>query len=968
MSSRRAARAWAAAASRCAIRIAALSLFAGAAGGAEMPVTVQNDFLRIGLRPDARVVWFQDRQTRADYLGNAEGTPIASVKQGGREHPATSAAWSEGRLTLAFGESGVSVALAVSDRGPYSVVEVVSATGDGIEELAFIDIPLKLRGTPDEQFAACALALNLRTKVTALPGATHRLRASCYPRFGLVGAKAAILACPSSKLRAVMQQVVSEAGELPRSSLGGPWALDEPVNRRSYLFNFGGLTEQTVDEWIALARNLGIDQIDFHGGGSFRFGDCRPNPEWYPGGRASLKAVIDRLHAAGILAGLHTYAFFIDKSCPWVTPSPDPRLAKDATFTLANALGADEAEVRVVESTEKMSATTGFFVRNSVTLQIDDELIVYGGVSAEPPFAFTGCQRGAYGTRAAPHSAGAMVHHLKECFGLFAPDGDSTLLEEVAAASADFYNECGFDMIYLDALDGEDVLGGPENGWHYGSKFVFELVRRLKKPAIMEMSTFHHHLWYVRSRMGAWDHPARSHKRFIDIHCEANKACERMFLPAHLGWWRIIADADPRMESTFSDDIEYLCCKCAAYDCGLSPQGFTPETYAGSHNLRRLGDIIRRYERLRAEGFFDESTRAKLREPGAEFTLVEGPDGPRLRSMRCDKHKVELCDPRTRTWTVENRFGAQKAKLRIEALMSAGQYDAPDNVVLVDPARADEVAQRSSAAGVTFQLAASEVKTASGEPTLRYRASLDARGHPTDGRREDTYSGTEHGVREVGAPAASWTSAEKVFSPTIDISGHRAMGVWIHGDGKDELLNFQMRSPHHVSGGIADHYVRVDFEGWRYFELVEPEGERVDEHIWPYANYVYGIYRELVDPARVHSVGIWFNDLPAHGEANCLIGPVKGVPLVQARWANPSVTIGGRSITFPVKMESGHYLEYLSEGDCRLYDARGEPLADVTPEGEAPVLSEGPNTVAFDCEAPQGVYARARVTVIAQED
>jgi hypothetical protein len=82
-------------------------------------------------------------------------------------------------------------------------------------------------------------------------------------------------------------------------------------------------------------------------------------------------------------------------------------------------------------------------------------------------------------------------------------------------------------MIYLDALDGGDTVAGRENAWHYQAKFAFEICRRLEKPAIMEMSTFHHHLWYVRSRMGAWDHPQLSHKQFIDIHCRANAGLQR---------------------------------------------------------------------------------------------------------------------------------------------------------------------------------------------------------------------------------------------------------------------------------------------------------------------------------------------------------------------------------------------------------------------------------------------------------
>jgi hypothetical protein len=73
---------------------------------------------------------------------------------------------------------------------------------------------------------------------------------------------------------------------------------------------------------------------------------------------------------------------------------------------------------------------------------------------------------------------------------LFVPDPDAPLFTEVVEANARFFNECGFDSIYQDALDGEDTLGGRENSWHYGTKFVWELWKRLERPAAMEYSTF----------------------------------------------------------------------------------------------------------------------------------------------------------------------------------------------------------------------------------------------------------------------------------------------------------------------------------------------------------------------------------------------------------------------------------------------------------------------------------------------
>ena len=887
--------------------------------------------------------------------------PFARVKIAGRMHEACAVSASEGLLSVAFDGCDVRAAVRAETRGPYLTLGVESLSDEGIEELAFLDVPLALSLDPHAPFAACALALNLQTNVAALPGATDRLTAWCYQRFGFAGAKAAIIACPRDLMRGVMQQAVSDAPDLPHSPMGGPWALDAPAARGSYLFNHGGLTEETVDSWINLAHTLGFDQVDFHGGRSFRFGDCEPNPAMYPRGFDSLKAVIDRLHEAGLLAGLHTYAFFMDKQCPWVTPVPDDRLGKDATFTLAEPLSVESTSVAVVESTEAMSAITGFFVRNSVTLRVDDELITYKGVREEPPYAFTDCERGACGTRVAEHEAGARVHHLKECFGYFAPDGDSTLLAEVAAQSAEAFNRCGFDMMYLDALDGEDILGGRENGWHYGSKFVFELWRRLDRPALMEMSTFRHHLWCVRSRIGAWDHPTRGYKRFIDLHCASNDPdygsaaggavasgnvshhafnAPRMFLPAHLGWWSLSTGRDTQREPTMPDDIEYLCCKSLGTDTGFSLMGIEPESLADTPAFARQAAIVGRYERLRRSGCVPAAVRRELAAPGREFMLVETPEGRwRFVPVHYSVHKVEGSGGCSSAWRVDNPFGRQPLRLRIEALASAAPYDASASVAVFDPGDAQSAVKCEAAEGVTVDMTA--VRGDGGPAPI---------------------AGCLRALNTRQQARGAWAAVHRRFDPPLDVGGREALGVWVRGDGRGELLNVQLRSPEHISGAFGDHYITVDFTGWRYCGLVEAEGERYSQHEWPYGS-AYTIYRQSVNLEKVESVSLWYNDLPPGCQVVCDVGPVRALPLVCTGLRRPRVTVGDQTITFPVEMETGSYIEFNSTSDCRLYGPRGELLADIQPEGEAPVLAEGENRAEFGCEVTPDVAARARITV-----
>ena len=934
--------------------LAFVVLFAGAALGQQPNgMTIENDLARWVIGADGRNVSFFDKTAGKEYADGAKAPFAMQVQQAGKSYMPSAVAYDNGRLACTFGEAGVTATIGVAIRPHYVLLEVLDVQGDGIESLTFLDSALQVAGRLDEPFAACALALNLLTNVPEVPGPNSLLRATCYPRFGMKGAKAAVIGCPTAQLRDIMKEVVSAADELPKSNIGdrigGPWALDAEINRGSYLFDFGDLTEQTVDSWIALVKTLGLNQIDFHTGTSLRFGDCAPNPTLFPNGRASVKAVIDKLHAAGIGAGLHTYAFFIAKNTPYVTPVPDPRLGKDATFTLAELLPVDATAAPVAESTEQMHTTTGFFVRNSVTIQIDDELIAYGEISKQPPYAFTKCVRGALGTKAAEHAAGAKVHHLKECFGLFTPDADSTLLEEVAKNTADTFNECGFDMIYLDALDGEDILGGSENSWHYGSKFVFEIANRLNKPALFEMSTFHHHLWYVRARMGAWDHPSRSHKRFIDSHLAANQGGAGMFLPMNLGWWAVKtwdnSPNAPQLEPTYPDDIEYLMGKCLGAGMGISLMGVNPGNIDKIPAYQRLAPIFRQYEELRHAGYFSEEVKARLRVPGDEFTIEQAGEGAwRFRPVEYKRHKVQGIDGWSNKWTSANKFGEQPAQFRIEALMAAAPYDDPAAAVVEDFANPDALDDRAAQQGVTAKLEASteQVKTGAG-------------------------SGKLTGVNERPEARGAWAKIGKIYKPYLDIGGQRALGAWVYGDGSGALLNVQLRSPEHTTnGGMGDHYVVLDFTGWRYFELIEMEGGRIEEFSWPYGGS-YAVYRELVDYKEVEKVSLWYNNLPPGQTVTTYVSPIKAIPLVSTKLVNPSVAIGGKTVTFPVEIESGSYLEFRSMTDCKLYGQKGELIAEITPQGEAPMLTAGEIAVEFNCGTP-GASARAYVTVIGKGD
>lgn len=944
-------------------------------------IVIENSFFSYGIGYGGNNLNFTDKSTGKDYLRKDTVSWAAMVTKDGQKYNVSYVSLHDNHLSLEFGNAGVKAVIQLKKENDRITFRVVTVEG-GPESLTFLNIPLKLEGMPYEPFAACALSMNLFTHVRQIPALQTHLWATCYNRFGLQGAEVSLLGITPQKILPLIRDVMMEAKEVPHSDKGGAWAQLSKEGYGSYLMNFGTLTEQSVDEWIKMCRSVGFNQIDNHGGGDFfRFGDFKMNPEKWPQGWESFKRINARLHEAGISSIFHTYAFFIDKNCSYVTPVPCEDLGYFSSFTLAQSLGEGDTELVVKESTENISTITGFFVRNSLTLRIGSELIEFKGATQVPPYKFTGLKRGANGTKISSHNVNEKAFHLREMFGRFVPGPETSLFNEIASRTAQIIDECGFDGLYLDAIDGSDILGGEEDFWYYGTKFIFAIAKNLKRPVGMEMSSMSHHWWHYRSRWQAWDRPVRGYKRFVDIHVAAIKSV-RLFLtreiksnenehglwrghtplinkyasaengglllPLHLGWWGNQTWNPPQVEPTFPDDIEYLCCKMMGNNAGVSMLGGLEEKNLGANPLySRLIPIIKQYEELRQNNYFGDSIRAVLREPGKEFKLFRQQNGAwNFKPMTWQKHKVSGVTHPSAHWKVKNEFGAQPVMLRIEPLMSVMPYNDPANVVLADFSASTEFSNAGNASGVMGEIKICPEKCQDGSPYGTFSA-FSSGSSPREG---------------------SWIKLEKNFSPGLDINKNQALGVWINGDGKGELLNLRIESPQNLSHGAhGDHFVKIDFKGWKYFELVEIESSEYSNYMWPDSGfYVYDSYRHGILFNNVSNLLLWYNNLPAYRNVMCGIGAIKALPMVSVTIENPSLVIGNERITFPVRMESGMFLEFCSPSDCKLYGPKGEFLQEVQVEGDIPVLKEGENEIAFHCKGPEGINSRVQVTVISE--
>jgi hypothetical protein len=234
-----------------------------------------------------------------------------------------------------------------------------------------------------------------------------------------------------------------------------------------------------------------------------------------------------------------------------------------------------------------------------------------------------------------------------------------------------------------------------------------------------------------------------------------------------------------------------------------------------------------------------------------------------------------------------------------------------------------------------------------------------------DGTKAGLFSANANGIDPM---EGLWAKMEKQFAPGMDISRNQGIGVWVNGDSSGHLLNIRLESPKHLSHGArGDHFIKIDFKGWKYFELVEIESSEFSNYIWPDSGfYVYDSYRHTVLFNNIDKIQLWYNNLPGGKETGCLISQIKALPLVTQVITDPSVTINGKTVVFSCTMESGMYLEFMSEDDCKLYGPKGEFIKDVEIKGDVPELNHGENKITFKCKGRGDVNSRVQVTVISE--
>lgn len=881
-----------------------------------MSIIFENKYFLININENAMVTDLVDKINQKSVI--KEQTPFGKIVLTDRTELCANTAEFEGDVLKIGYPNGFYANVGVEIFEDYFKFSLINVSSDDFWTLTFVNM-LSLGECGN--FTVSGMALTLNVKMGEYPCKNEELSATVYTHIGYKDAAFVVIGITEDIMNATMRKIVDKIpfGTVPKAAYSGPYASDCKDANRNYTVLTGPITPQNVDEHIELFKEFGLTQVNLHQAHMYRTGDFEVyNKELYPNGRKDLRYVVDRFHENGINSFLHCYAFFIDpynsyksEGSRYLQPVPHKDLALSRTFTLALDMDDEQTEIQVKESLDGIDDVFGFYIEQSPILWVDNELMYITAIKDNKIFV----DRGAFKTTVTEHKKDAEVKQLRSYFTHLMPKCGSELFYEVARNTADFYNELDLDGFYEDAIDGAGHLDGDEFSWYHSTDFFNEIFKYLKKPPIFNCCygpQYPGH-WFARTMMGAFDTPGRGYRDFVDLHVDHNrKFAERMGLVSELGWWRLFPVGQP-----LNWQKKVMWHEDVEYlMCKVLATNVSFSWLVGFGEYKNI-PLLSSYRPIIKE--YTALNKANYFSDEIKEILKQ----PQSEFHLC-KENGEYYFKRMYT-----------DRQRIES------FDEGRNVLTYNN------------------------KFAAQTPKIRIEALWSAQEYDS----------------EAAKPIALFDQNKKVvFDNKYKVCNRstdkmRGMGVWICGDGKGEVINIRLRSQMHKGTGYGDHFVKIDFTGWRYYSYYELQNCEMKPEEYPPQQLNYRVFEDTIPFYASYDGDVNFDYLESveviaypKGDYNIKLRDIVAVPQVSLELKNPTVKVNGTQICFDTVMKSTDYLEYDPETkECIHYDGLGNELARPKVIGDIK-LESGNNTVAFTADCDSKILKRAALTLITLGD
>ncbi len=819
-------------------------------------IVFENDYAEIVIsKKDSSVEKITDKKTGKNIKGE-DTCFFELVTKENEEIEITGVSLNGNRITVDSKNGKFEVQALAFDS--YFTFEVMSALPEGTFYARIAHAKYDYDYADKKNTGACGVAMSIWANPVYFPDSKSlETLARVYPHLGDVKAKYGLVIAPIIEQREILKTVCltidKNIGIV--NTKGGAWGRDSRLNFSNYAIQYE-TSKEYIEETIPYFKKVGVDQIDLHQGpNTFRQGDFKFAR--YKDGAEFKKNVSDVLEANGMAAGLHSYTFYVKFNCDAIMSKPEnQKQIKVLThLTLAEDIGPDDTFIKINEDTSIIPSDRSASVNNSSHILIGEELIKFN-------IAKDGLEvvvRGDLGTKAVSHKKGDAVDHLEGHYGGFVPVFGSDLFYQIARNTAKAYNEGGFKMVYLDALDGMfyHCNDRDHEPWFYTAAFICEFLKHCDNDPVLEGAGFLPCMWASRGRIGALDCPYKGYKTWNVIHTDNNlQFIDRHCAPT-LGWYYFYPQSGeyPGNENTkyqFFDDIDFAGTIAVMHDFStVFHNGSVKGTYVRYAGMRRNLDLYKKYDDLRKAQYFSEEYREKLKNGKWEYQLKEKRGG-KFCFVEKDYQKFkmyDLADEKRNVAEVKNPFGAQVPFVRIEAMMSTLKQNP------------------------MVMLPFDENKTLAEQKT----------------------------ACEYGTP--------------INFANNLAKVVKIFGNGKGGRIRIRVEQG---KTSFGDFYIDLDFKGWREFMLLETDNgeykaEPFEEGTHFYHTYRHGLNHERIVATRVDTrgdmEGVRMSSIIAYEHTYEIL-------------KNPTVKIGDTALMFECELKSSDYIEFDGK-EAKVYDRYG---------------------------------------------
>lgn len=494
---------------------------------------------------------------------------------------------------------------------PNAYPAYMKLSGAPVESFRLLQLPIKSRANFgqwlnvvwDDAVAVNVLATSPYEIIDSESRKNHRvLTADALREVKLKGTEAALIVSDTPHLLDAIDRLEQDY-QLP---LGVQSRRHREIRMSQYLA--ANLNPETVDIHIRYCKQCGYKMMTLYYASVFegceydRCGDYDDDnyQSTYPNGFESLKEMVAKIKAAGIIPGLHFLHPHIGLRSRYVTPVADHRLHKLRYFTLAKPLNLTDDTVYVEENPDNSATADGCRI-----LQFGGELISYENFTTARPYRFLGCRRGHLDTHVTEHPLGQIggildvsEYGASSCY----LDQNSSLQDEIAEKLAKIYS-AGFEYLYFDGSEGTN-----EPFAFHISNSQHRIYKQMEPaPIFCEGAAKTHFGWHMLSGGNAFDvSPANTFREMIRLHpaAEAERLAQD-FTRVNFGWWGIFdLDLQP-------DHWEYGNSLAAAWDCPATYQALLP--YMQQHpRLDDFLEVMRRWEEVRISGWLTDDQKQEI--------------------------------------------------------------------------------------------------------------------------------------------------------------------------------------------------------------------------------------------------------------------------------------------------------------------------------------------------------------------